>query len=1410
MPGPVSYDAWRLDIDIRPALASLKKFPLAAKAIGRQVADNLSRPITTSMRHWATHFKRNVSRRFAPVVKDLRRHFEWLETGKWTPVIDVSKADRTLSAWQSRIRALAQHIEHYLSFTIGVQIVMRSIRALTWAVNTFQEFEKAVVMAASVSGYFGRAFDNAVEAIRRFALRLSAKTIYSANEIAEAMYSVASAGYDVTKFTEKEFLPILNYAAAQQIDLADATEIVIKTLKEFGEQGETTASIVDKFTAVISHSFLNAQRLSEGLKYVGAIAGELRIPLEQVLASLAVLVDRGYEGSQAGQRLNMILTKLLKPTQEAEKALASLGLSVAELNPETTSLVDILYKLRAAGFSAAEASAMFRARTAAAAIALVENADEVAHLSSVLRTSAGITEEIASKQIATLWGALRLLRNAVVLLAEDFGSRLKPVIVTTADAIRTYALPAFRAMLAPLSILGKIFGAAGAGGKTFIGILISTASAAVFTLGILKVLSFLFSVLNKNLIAATLSTYGFGAALKQAGVNIAVFLDRTLKLNTTARVLWGSFGLLTAEMIAFTLAGDKIPDMAKAAVTALTLLAITLANVRDRAISLKTAFAAMLPAMAGVVVGSAAVEAGLNKFGVAAINAVGNLMSVIFALKLLKIAVTGPFGLLVTALSAALPFIATFKDEIAGFGRRIGEALGIIPTVADKVRDKLPEIISEFEAWQDAVRRVKEANEVLAEQKARFEEARERGEEFQEVLEAIKRAEEDLKEAEADVNTHFTNLIKILSSLSPSLTELATNLDQYYEKKYRVAQLERRDNELFSEKERLMDEYAKAVAEEGAQSERALNLWNRLITVGQNMIEIGEERRDITEELKNLEADRTNILEGLDAAERQVAETMMDLYEKQYMLQELEAKRLELEAKLNALLFIHDNINKVLAEKFRNLAESEKKVLDIEEKLYKLRHISLKEIRDIWDALIKEGWITEDLIEGRKRMEESYGAMMKAQIKFSRLLSTLTPKQRRELLEWVAAYEEAKAAGKALPAPPEFLSSDQVDIALEYVDALAEYRESLNELRSSLQTLLGELVKSDVATGDLAAAYYDLLGISKELKIAEQDLTAALQSQRENFASITETIWNYWRSVYMSSEATSTMEGAFMEAARGLGVFTDALGDSDLMLQRIRETLNDQTITWDTLTEEQAVAALTIAKVGEAYLGLYRTISYHDILPLIPGADSWDDFNSAVERAKERAIPNIRAIRDELKTLEEALDDIAKTWTVTIKVKVKKVAEEAGPEYMPIPGPMGIPILVPKEVWEQMGKSWPEPGVISKEEFQRLIEEGIPYGQFGGLIRRPTILIAGEKGPELLLPLNYPHRTAKLLAAFIPKYLPELTAQYGGLYGELTPAISTTFTENWTITGPIYVQGVMNVEEFLNELKYRARSAAPT
>lgn len=313
----------------------------------------------------------------------------------------------------------------------GMQMIQQ---AITTIVDIFKRYESSIVNAAAVSGYLGKSFDTARESIEKLTHELASKTIFTATEVAKAMYTISSAGIDPVTSSAEELIPILQYATATQTSLAEATRYVLTTLKQFRMDLDDTRMVVDLFTSMISNSFMTAEKMSEGLKHVGMIAGELGQDISDVVASLTLLVDRGYEGGQAGMRLNMIFTKLLGPTEKIKKILAGLGLTITDLDPATNSIIDILYKLREANFSTADSAGMFRARSAAAMITMVNSVDSIKEYVDISKELSGITEMIATKQMDTLSGAFKNIQGVIENVSITIGDTLTNAINTAMEA----------------------------------------------------------------------------------------------------------------------------------------------------------------------------------------------------------------------------------------------------------------------------------------------------------------------------------------------------------------------------------------------------------------------------------------------------------------------------------------------------------------------------------------------------------------------------------------------------------------------------------------------------------------------------------------------------------------------------------------------------------------------------------------------------------------------------------------------------------------------------------------------------------------------------------------------------------------------------------------------------------------
>lgn len=324
-------------------------------------------------------------------------------------------------------------IAHYIQFTIGVQLVMGIKRAFEEIITIFKEFEKSMYNAAAVSGYLGKAFDDAVDSIQDLTIQLARKSIFTVREVGVAMYDLASAGIDPVTTSAEDLIPILNYAQATQTDLKDALYATLVAMKQFSMGLEESGEMVDSWMALITNSFMTMEKFRDAFRYTGQIAGTLGQDFQGLNAAITLLADRGYEGGQAGQRLNMIFNKLLSPTDKGQRALAALGISMSDIDPTSRDLVDILTTLNKANFKAADATNMFRARTAAAAITLVDNVDIIKDYIILQKQMGGITESIAEKQMQTLDATFKQLQSSAEELAISIGDRLASSLKTLQD-----------------------------------------------------------------------------------------------------------------------------------------------------------------------------------------------------------------------------------------------------------------------------------------------------------------------------------------------------------------------------------------------------------------------------------------------------------------------------------------------------------------------------------------------------------------------------------------------------------------------------------------------------------------------------------------------------------------------------------------------------------------------------------------------------------------------------------------------------------------------------------------------------------------------------------------------------------------------------------------------------------------
>lgn len=284
--------------------------------------------------------------------------------------------------------------------------------------------------------------------LRDYAMEMGEHTAFSAKQAADALNYMALAGYKTQE--SMEMLPnVLNLAAAGNMDLARASDMVTDTQTAFGITFERTSQMVDEMAKAASTGNTSVEQLGNAFLVVGGIAKELNggfvtlsdgtqesvDGLQEMEIALTAMANAGVKGSEAGTHMRNMLMKLSSPTAEGTKQLEALGVSVFDAEGQMRSLSDIFSDLSVSlGDLTQEEklnaiSDLFNARDLASASALLSavNQDWDAIGESILDAE-GAAQKMADTQLDNLAGDVTLFKSALEGAQIALSDRLAPAL----------------------------------------------------------------------------------------------------------------------------------------------------------------------------------------------------------------------------------------------------------------------------------------------------------------------------------------------------------------------------------------------------------------------------------------------------------------------------------------------------------------------------------------------------------------------------------------------------------------------------------------------------------------------------------------------------------------------------------------------------------------------------------------------------------------------------------------------------------------------------------------------------------------------------------------------------------------------------------------------------------------------
>ena len=369
-------------------------------------------------------------------TEELEKAIEQLNAAIRENSEELEKAEEKQRAYEAALQRMKD-----------VTDVLRSIRMVTDAIADMAEpvldlmqdslqsaadLEKRISSVKAISG----ASAEEVKILTRQIRETGATTVFTAEEAADAMETMALAGWDAQQMIAG--LPgVVNLAAAAGEDLASMTSIVADGMNAFQLSGERAAvKFADVLAKAATSSNTNVALIGESLSYVETTAGNLGYSIEDVALALSAMANNALKGSVAGSSLNTTLTRMSGANSTAAKQMEAMGLSMYDATGEAKPLAQFLEELRDAfkGFGDDAQSAQIAAyrlagqRGMRGLLAIVNANDEQwKALKEDIYNFQGAAEQISTERLDNYSGKVQLLSDAFTDLKISMGNQLLPL-----------------------------------------------------------------------------------------------------------------------------------------------------------------------------------------------------------------------------------------------------------------------------------------------------------------------------------------------------------------------------------------------------------------------------------------------------------------------------------------------------------------------------------------------------------------------------------------------------------------------------------------------------------------------------------------------------------------------------------------------------------------------------------------------------------------------------------------------------------------------------------------------------------------------------------------------------------------------------------------------------------------------
>ena len=232
---------------------------------------------------------------------------------------DSSKLKNSLSSASSKLQAFGSKMQS-VGKSMSMRLTLPLIAAGAAATKMAFDFDKSMGQIESLVGIAG----DEVKKLGETAKKMAIDTGRSANEAAEALFFITSAGLEGAAATDT-LNASLKASAVGLGETKTIADLATSAMNAYGQGNLNASGATDVLVSAVRLGKLEASELAGAMGGVLPIASNMGVQFHEVGAALAAMSKTGTNAANGATQLNAIMTTIAKPTAEAEAAFGKMG-----------------------------------------------------------------------------------------------------------------------------------------------------------------------------------------------------------------------------------------------------------------------------------------------------------------------------------------------------------------------------------------------------------------------------------------------------------------------------------------------------------------------------------------------------------------------------------------------------------------------------------------------------------------------------------------------------------------------------------------------------------------------------------------------------------------------------------------------------------------------------------------------------------------------------------------------------------------------------------------------------------------------------------------------------------------------------------------------------------------------------